>query len=142
MATNVLTTTANNAKYADLAERYKADHQYEPGTVVEFGAPEEVRLITEDMTTRVAGVVTTNPAYLMNVEMKGEFLVDLALQGRVPTKVVGPVGRGDMMVATIGGKVRAEANPKIGSIVGKSLEDFTATPEKPESIIEVVVGKT
>jgi hypothetical protein len=142
MSTNVLTTTANNAKYADLAERYKADQQYEPGTVVEFGAPEEVRLITEDMTTRVAGVVTTNPAYLMNVEMKGEFLVDLALQGRVPTKVVGPVGRGDMMVATIGGKVRAEANPKIGSIVGKSLEDFIATPEKPESIIEVVVGKT
>jgi hypothetical protein len=142
MATNVLTTTAVNAKYADLAERYKADQQYAPGTVVEFGAPEEVRLITEDMTTRVAGVVTTNPAYLMNVEMKGEFLVDLALQGRVPTKVVGPVGRGDMMVATTGGKVRAEANPKIGSIVGKSLEDFTATPEKPESIIEVVVGKT
>ena len=142
MATNVLTTTANQAKYADLAERYKADQQYEPGTVVEFGAPEEVRLVTEDMTTRVAGVVTTNPAYLMNIEIKGKFLVDLALQGRVPTKVVGSVARGDMMVATVGGKVRSEANPKIGSIVGKSLEDFIATPEKPEAIIEVVVGKT
>ena len=140
-STNVLTVTATNARYADLAERYLADRKYDPGTVLQFGGDKEVTIAGKDMTTKVAGVVTSNPAYLMNVFLEGEMVADLALQGRVPTKIIGPVGKGDLMVAAPGGYARAETNPKPGSIIGKALEEFTATPENPSSIIEVVVGK-
>jgi uncharacterized membrane protein len=94
------------------------------------------------MSNKVAGVVTTNPAHLMNIRLEGEFTVDIALQGRVPTKVIGPVGKGDMMVTAGNGFARAEPNPRIGTIIGKSLEDFTATPDNPTAVIEIVVGKT
>jgi hypothetical protein len=140
-STNVLTVTATNARYADLAERYLADRKYDPGTVLQFGGDKEVTIAGKDMTTKVAGVVTSNPAYLMNVFLEGEMVADLALQGRVPTKVIGPVGKGDLMVAAPGGYARAEASPKPGTIIGKALEEFTATSENPSSIIEVVVGK-
>jgi len=140
-STNVLTVTATNARYADLAERYLADRKYDPGTVLQFGGDKEVTIAGKDMTTKVAGVVTSNPAYLMNVFLEGEMVADLALQGRVPTKVIGPVGKGDLMVAAPGGYARAEASPKPGTIIGKALEEFTATPENTSSIIEVVVGK-
>jgi hypothetical protein len=140
-STNVLTVTATNARYADLAERYLADRKYEPGTVLQFGGDKEVTIAGKDMTPKVAGVVTSNPAYLMNVFLEGDMVADLALQGRVPTKIIGPVGKGDLMVAAPGGYARAEISPKPGTIIGKALEDFTATPENPGSIIEVVVGK-
>jgi hypothetical protein len=141
LSTNVLTTTAVNARYADLAERYLADRKYEPGTVLQFGGDKEVTIASMDMTPKVAGVVTTNPAYLMNAFLQGEMVADLALQGRVPTKVTGPVGKGDLMVATPGGYARSETNPRPGTIIGKAVEDFTATPDNPNTIIEVVVGK-
>jgi len=141
-STNVLTVTATNAQYADIAERYVGDDKYPPGTVVVFGGNAEVTISMHDATAKVAGVVTTNPAYLMNSQLTHENAVDIALQGRVPVKVIGPVGKGDMMVSAVEGKARAEANPKIGTVIGKALEDFTATPEKPETVIEVVIGKT
>jgi hypothetical protein len=141
-ATNVLTVTATQARYADIAERYLSDQTYEPGTVVEFGGSAEVTLANTDMSKRVAGVVTTNPAYLMNAQLTGKYIVDVALQGRVPTKVIGPVGKGAIVVAAADGKARAEENPEIGTVIGKSLENFTATTEKFESIIEVVIGKS
>ncbi len=142
LSTNVLTVTATNARYADIAERYLADRKYTPGTVLQFGGDKEVTITGKDMTTKVAGVVTTNPAYLMNAFLEGEMVVDIALQGRVPTKVIGPVGKGDMMVAAPGGYARSEADPKPGSIIGKALEEFTATPDSPTTVIEVVIGKT
>ena len=142
LASNILTVTATNAQYADIAERYLADAIYKPGTVLIFGGSAEVTLAMSDMSNKVAGVVTTNPAYLMNSRLEGTFTVDLALQGRVPTKVIGPVGKGDMMVTAGNGLARAEQNPRIGTVIGKSLEDFTATPDNLTSIVEVVIGKT
>jgi hypothetical protein len=133
--------TATTARYADLAERYLADRVYEPGTVLQFGGDKEVTIASVDMTTKVAGVVSTNPAYLMNSFLAGENVADLALTGRVPTKVIGPVGKGDLMVAAPGGYARTESNPKPGTIIGKALEDFTATPDNQYMIIEVVIGK-
>ena len=141
-ATNVLTVTSTRAQYADIAERYLSDYTYEPGTVVEFGGSAEVTIANTDMSKQVAGVVTTNPAYLMNAQLTGKYIVDVALQGRVPTKIIGPVGKGAIVVAAGAGKARAEENPEIGTVLGKSLENFTATPEKFESIIEVVIGKS
>lgn len=127
---------AVNAQYADLAENYQADAVYEPGTVVHFGGDFEVSQCDADMCTKVAGVVSTNPAYLMNAVQQGEFIVPVALTGRVPTKVTGSVQKGDMMVSAGNGRARAEANPRIGSVIGKALEN-----SEGDAVIEVVVGK-
>jgi pyruvoyl-dependent arginine decarboxylase (PvlArgDC) len=128
--------TATSAKYADVAENYKSDSQYEPGTVVAFGGSHEVT-VAEDGTRKVAGVVSTNPAYLMNSCCDSEFVVAVALQGRVPVKVRGKVEKGDMMVSAGSGFARADFNPILGSVIGKALEDFNGV----EGVIEVVVGR-
>jgi hypothetical protein len=129
--------TANQARYADLAENYVSDQDYEPGTVLHFGGEQEVTQCDADMCTRVAGVVSTDPAYLMNAVQQGEFIVPVALQGRVPCKVQGDVRKGDMMVSAGNGRARAEADPKLGSVIGKALENFSGL----EGVIEVVIGR-
>ena len=127
-----------NATYADLAERYTADNCYEPGTVLVFGGSQEVTLANRDMDTAVAGIVSTNPAFTLNSELESAYVVNLALIGRVPTKVVGPIRKGDLIVSTYNGIGRSERNPKIGSVIGKSLEDYYS---ESVGIIEIVVGK-
>jgi hypothetical protein len=121
--------------YADLAEYYEADSNYEPGTVLAFGGDKEVT-IAEDGTTRVAGVVSTNPAYAMNATCQG-IAVAIALQGRVPTKVRGAVRKGDMMVSAGNGFARPWNNPAMGTVIGKALENFDGV----EGIIEIAVGR-
>jgi hypothetical protein len=128
---------ASSANYADLAERYTADDNYEPGTVLEFGGVNEVTISNTDMSRRIAGVVSTNPGYLMNAELESEFVVSLALTGRVPCKVQGAIRKGDMMVSASNGYARAEENPKLGSVIGKALEDFNGIT----GVIEIVVGR-
>jgi hypothetical protein len=124
-----------NATYADLAEYYEADKIYEPGTVLEFGGDKEVTL-AEALTPRVAGVVSTNPAYVMNSTCEGEHIVAIALQGRVPCKVRGPIRKGDMLVSAGGGFARPSTIPLMGTVIGKSLENFEG-----EGIIEVAIGR-
>ena len=124
------------ATYADLAEYYEADQIYVPGTVLEFGGEKEVT-IAEDGTTRVAGVVSTDPAYAMNAKCPGQFVVAIALQGRVPTKVRGTVRKGDMMVSAGDGFARPWNNPQMGTVIGKALENFDGI----EGVIEVAVGR-
>jgi hypothetical protein len=126
----------NNANYADLAENYRADAQYQPGTVVEFGGPAEIT-VAEAETHRVAGVVSTVPGYLMNSNLVSEYVVAVAFTGRVPTKVRGPVRKGDLMSSAGDGYAHAATQPKFGSIIGKALEDF----DGDEGVIEVVVGR-
>jgi len=136
---NTVFAKATSAQYADLAENYRADAAYEPGTVLEFGGDEEVTISITDSSKRVAGVVSTNPAYLMNAGLSGEHIASVALTGRVPVKVVGPVAKGDLMVSNGNGRARACMNavPVVGTIIGKSLENFTGG----EGTIEVVIGK-
>lgn len=128
--------TATSARYADLAENYQADAQYEPGTVLEFGGEFEVT-VAEDSTRRIAGVVSTNPAYLMNSELVGNNVVSVALQGRVPCKVRGNIKKGDMLISSGSGFARPSSDPALGSVIGKALEDFVGI----EGIIEIVVGR-
>jgi hypothetical protein len=128
---------STTAKYADLAENYLADAVYEPGTVLHFDGEFEVSQCDTDMCSRVAGVVSTAPAHLMNTSLTGDNVVALALQGRVPCLVQGTVRKGDMMVSAGNGRARAEANPRVGSVIGKALEDFDGA----EGVIEVVVGR-
>lgn len=134
---NIVFARATSAQYADVAERYLADAAYAPGTVLHFGGSQEVSQCNVDHCVRVAGVVSTNPAYIMNDSLQGEHVVDVALLGRVPCQVQGPVSRGDMMVSAGNGRARAEANPKLGAVIGKALQDFVGDV----GVIEVVVGR-
>lgn len=127
---------STQARYADLAENYQADAAYEPGTVLEFGGEFELTL-AQDGTRRVAGVVSTNPAHLMNGMLTGANVVPLALQGRTPCKVRGKIAKGDMLVSAGSGFARPDHNPQIGTVIGKALEDFDGV----EGVIEVVVGR-
>jgi hypothetical protein len=140
-------TVAREAKYADVAERYHADAVYEPGTVVSFGGEKEITESTSDADKRVAGVLSTDPYTVMNSphrqpEMLNEFHPPIALLGRVPTKVIGTVSKGDMMVSsTTPGHARAwteDTDPPAGTIIGKSVEDKTTNDE---GVIQVVIGR-
>jgi hypothetical protein len=134
---NTVFAQATSALYADLAEMYVSDAEYAPGTVLEFGGQQEVTLSTTDSSRRVAGVVSTNPAHIMNSGLEAEHSVAVALTGRVPTLVIGSVTKGDMMVSAGTGRARAEENPVLGSVIGKALENFNGT----EGVIEIVVGR-
>jgi len=135
----VITATTTTARYADLAEKYTSDADYDPGTVLVFGGDEEVTECTTKYNKRIAGIISTDPAYLMNSEGSG---VTVALLGRVPCKVIGEIRKGDLMVSSdIPGHAQAwrdESNPPAGSIIGKALENKTGAGA---DIIEVVVGR-
>ncbi len=135
---NTVFAKATTAQYADLAEVYTSDQQYPGGTVVVFGGESEVTQSHSPHDTRIAGVVSTNPAYLMNHNETG---VPVALQGRVPCRVLGPVSKGDRVVAShIPGVAQAldPAQYQPGCIIGKALQAIDSTDI---SIIEVVVGR-
>ncbi len=127
-----------SATYADLAEYYEGDVDYDPGTVLIFGGDKEVTASTEMNDTRLAGVVTTNPAYVMNEEQTG-IKVCVALAGRVPCKVIGRVKKGDMLTTsnTPGYAVKA-TNPTLGAIIGKAIED---KDYGEAGVIQVAVGR-
>jgi hypothetical protein len=126
------------ATYADLAEYYSADAEYEPGTVLIFGGTAEVTTTTIGSDSRVAGVVTTNPAYVMNSELLG-LRACVALQGRVPVKVLGIIKKGDLIsTSSIPGYACKAMNPQVGTIIGKAVGD-KLDPNK--GIIEVAVGR-
>jgi hypothetical protein len=134
---NTIFAKATSAQYADLAEKYVADAEYAPGTVVVFGGDKEVTVSTTDADRAVAGVVSTNPSYTMNAGLEAEHVATVALTGRVPCRVTGSVHKGDLMVSAGYGMARAEADPRVGTVIGKALENFEGT----EGVIEVVVGR-
>ena len=131
---------ATSAQYADLAEMYVADADYAPGTVLEFGGNNEVTTTTESHSTRVAGIVSTNPSYLMNANQPGEHVVAVALTGRVPCQVQGPVKKGDVLVSSNipGVAQRIGTNWQPGCTVGKAMETIESTEVQ---VIEVAVGR-
>ena len=134
---NTVFAKATSAQYADLAEMYESDKTYEPGTVMAFGGTREVTISLVSNDARVAGVVSTTPSYLMNSAQPGEYTTAIALQGRVPTQVTGPVRKGDMMVSAGDGRACACAAPQMGTVIGKALEDHSGGT----GVIEVVVGR-
>jgi hypothetical protein len=121
---------STTAKYADLAEIYSSDAEYAPGTVVVFGGSAEITVTGEVGDERVAGVISTNPAYLMNNEAEG---LPVALRGRVPVRVVGPVKKGDSLVtsSTPGVAFSIGRNRSYGQAVfAKAIEDNDSDAEK------------
>jgi len=118
-----MTAIASQAIYADLAEMYVSDSQYEPGTVLVFGGSKEVTTTETFADVAVAGVVSTAPAYLMNKDQQDA--VAVALRGKVPVKVIGAVEKGDLLVTSaIAGyarSVRKDASYPIATFA-KALE--------------------
>jgi hypothetical protein len=138
---NRLFAQATTALYADLAEMYTTDAAYEPGTVLIFGGNQEVTICTATHDNRVAGVVSTNPAHVMNSGLQGEFTVEVALVGRVPVSVIGNISAGDRVVTSNRAGV-AEAlditRYQPGVIIGKALQSYSGNGV---GVIEVVVGR-
>ena len=136
-AANVVTATATQAQYADLAEKYSADVEYGPGTVLVISGSAEVTVTDEPGSFAVAGVVSTDPAYLMNSQADG---VAVALRGRVPCKVTGVVKKGDVLITSdTPGHAMIAPEPKSLSplqIIGRSLE--TKTDSQP-GVVEILV---
>jgi len=131
-------SVAATAQYADLAENYTSDQPYPPGTVLVFAGDAEVTQSRDSHDTRIAGIVSTNPAYLMNGSAPG---VPVALTGRVPCRVLGPVSKGDRIVASHISGVAQRLDPaqyQPGCIIGKALESIETAEI---TIIEVVAGR-
>jgi hypothetical protein len=95
MEANLFQGTATAAQYADLAEKYLPDAEYAAGTVMIIGGEKEVT--ASAWGKRAIGVISTNPAYMMNKDLEGGVYV--ALKGRVPVKVIGSVKKGDNLIA-------------------------------------------
>jgi hypothetical protein len=138
---NTVFAKATSAQYADLAEMYAADAEYQPGTVLEFGGANEVTQTTQSHSTSVAGIVSTNPSYLMNATQTGNNSVAVALVGRVPCQVVGTIYKGDRLVASdIPGVATTLDSDQYqpGCIIGKALEEYMSNNV---GTIEVAVGR-
>ena len=136
---NYFIGTATKAQYADLAENYLADADYEPGTVLIFGGDNEVTISLVSDDVRIAGVVSTKPAYLMNDSLNNG--TPIALKGRVPCAVVGPVKKGDILISSdtpgAAKAVPAGILPHSLCIVGRSLE---TNAEEKVKYVEIFVG--
>ena len=136
-AAGTITATATQAQYADLAEKYEADADYEPGTVLIIGGDKEVTVTDQAGSYYAVGVVSTDPAYLMNAESNG---VAVALRGRIPCKVVGKVTKGDVIVTshTLGHGMVAGMYHTLSplQIIGRSLENKT---DVEPGVIEIIV---
>lgn len=135
--------TATSAQYADLAEYYSSDADYEPGTVLKLGGEAEVTQTTLAFCPEVFGVVSTEPAYLMNSKLEGT-RVAVAMAGRVPVKVIGQVKKGQRLLASEEpGVARAPTDYEMQEymdwyrIVGRALEDKTT---EGIGLVEVAVG--
>jgi hypothetical protein len=134
---NTVYAKATSAQYADLAEIYESDSEYEVGTVVIFGGDKEITVSSMGSDPRVAGVISENPAYLMNSDATGQ---PVALQGKVKCKVVGTISKGDMLVthSQFPGVARKSPDPKVGTVIGKALEDYNSTEI---GAINIVAGR-
>ena len=134
---NTVHAKATSAQYADLAEIYESDSEYEVGTVVIFGGEKEITVSSMGADPRVAGVISSDPAYLMNSKATGQAV---ALQGKVPCKVMGQISKGDMLVthSQHPGVARKGTNPSMGTVIGKALEEYNSNEI---GTINIVAGR-
>ena len=133
---NTVFAKATSAQYADLAEIYSTDKDYAPGTVLIFAGEHEVTESSSSHDTRVAGVVSTKPAYLMNSSAQGSAV---ALIGKVPCRAFGPITKGDLLVTSDRpGTAQRMVEWKPGCVIGKALSDLGADQE---AVIDIVVGR-
>jgi hypothetical protein len=141
---NTVFAKATSAQYADLAEKYLADRNYDVGTLLEIGGSAEVTQTTTAASHKIVGVVSDQPAYIMNagqVDEVGAVATLVALLGRVPCRVKGPVSRGDLLCAsdTPGVAQTLQSDQyRPGCVIGKALEPHSGPGL---GVIEIIVGR-
>jgi hypothetical protein len=121
---NTVFAKATSAQYADVAERFAADADYEAGTVVELGGSAEITKVGVDLSDKVFGVISTRAAYLMNAGAGTDNThPPVAMTGRVPVKVVGQVNKGDRLVSAGNGVARSAKPGEAGAFntIGRAL---------------------
>ena len=130
IAANLFQGTATAARYADLAEKYLTDKDYEAGTVMMIGGITEATATTEG--SKAIGVISQRPAFMMNSELAGGQYI--ALKGRTIVKVIGSVAKGDRLIPTDNGAAKvSEAHPDVFAVaIGSSAEEG-------EKFIEAVI---
>jgi hypothetical protein len=136
---NTFDGVATTAQYADVAERFEADQIYEPGTVVALGGAKEITAAVEDGGEDVFGVISTRPAHLMNAAAGNDVTHPaVAISGRVPVKVTGPVRKGQRLISAGNGLARGATRVEITglNVIGRSLED---KPTDGVGTIEAIV---
>jgi hypothetical protein len=136
---NYLVGTSVTAQYADLAERFAADTAYPAGTVVALGGAKEITAAAEELTEDVFGVISTRAAYLMNGSAGDDTTHPaVAVQGRVPVRVIGTVNKGDRLVSAGNGLARSATRSEITAfnVIGRALE---AKYTSDEGTIEAIV---
>jgi len=125
-STGVITGNQIDANYADLAERFAADTELAPGTVVELGGSAEITQVTSELSENVFGVISTRAAYLMNGRAGSNAThPPVAMTGRVPVNTIGQVSKGDRLVSAGNGMARA-AQPGEATafnVIGRALTD-------------------
>jgi hypothetical protein len=127
------------AQYADLAERFETDQPYIPGTVVALGGTKEITAATEELGEDVFGVISTRAAYLMNgAAGSDETHPPVAVNGRVPVRVIGKIRKGDRLVSAGNGLARAGSKTEVSpfNVIGRSLQDKL---DSGEGTVEAIV---
>jgi hypothetical protein len=130
LAANLFQGTATQARYADLAEKYTTESEYAVGTVVAVCAHEEHEMALATPASIVSGVISDKPAYLMNAEAEGQAI---ALVGRVPVRVTGPVNKGDAVKVFADGIASVDG---LGDMVGVALE---SNSDEAEKLVECIL---
>lgn len=130
---------ATSAQYADVAERYHADYPYPVGTLVQIGGPYEITQENDDLSEHVLGVISSNPAYLMNSDA-GDHITHpaIAMVGRTPVRVTGRCVKGDRLVSA-GNGIARRARPGEAThfnVVGRALHDKDT---EGENLVEAVI---
>jgi hypothetical protein len=135
----VSSTTGINANYADLAERFAADAELSPGTVVELGGSEEITQVDLDLSENVFGVISTRAAYMMNGAAGNNIThPPVAMTGRVPVRTIGLVRKGDRLVSAGNGLARAAkaGEATAFNVIGRALRDKV---DENEGTVEAIV---
>ena len=139
-ATGNISGNQINANYADVAERFAADAEYAPGTVVSLGGAAEITKAVEELTENVFGVISTQAAYLMNSKAGPSTThPPVAMTGRVPVRTVGTVRKGDRLVAAGAGLARSARPGEMTAfnVIGRALEDKSTDLE---GMVEAIVS--
>jgi hypothetical protein len=138
-ATGTISGASINANYADVAERFAADTELLPGTVVELGGLAEITQSTNDLSENVFGVISTRAAYLMNSQAGTDKThPPVAVTGRVPVRTIGYVQKGDRLVSAGNGLARAAQPGEISAfnVIGRALVNKT---DLGEGMVEAIV---
>jgi hypothetical protein len=133
---NIVHATSTAAQYADLAERYEADCQLEPGEVVKLGGHAEITRCEKELDDAVFGVVSESPAFLMNAQAgNNDSHPMVALKGRVFVKIKGTGQAGDRIVSAGNGEARVAnldectAFNTLGRLIKHKYNEETALTE-------------